>query len=147
TPAYMAPERLRGGRGDARSDQFSFCVAMWRGLYGRRPFAGDEPDELLESIEGADLRADPDVEVPRWLTEVGRRGLAVNPEDRNRDMRELAAQLDERSADSAVLGRVAGAVKDVSDVKQATRERWPYFAMAFLTSVVVVMGAMLTRPS
>src|SRR5690606_32597738 len=45
TPAYMAPERLRGEPGDARSDQFSFCVAMWRGLYGLRPFAGEEREE------------------------------------------------------------------------------------------------------
>src|SRR5690606_39881474 len=34
TISYMAPERLRGERGDARSDQFSFCVTLWRGLYG-----------------------------------------------------------------------------------------------------------------
>lgn len=41
TRAYMAPELLAGQPPDARSDQFSFCVALWSALYGRHPFEGD----------------------------------------------------------------------------------------------------------
>ncbi|HET6583005.1 MAG TPA: serine/threonine-protein kinase, partial [Nannocystaceae bacterium] len=37
TPAYMAPELLAGGNADARSDQFAFCVALHRALYGTAP--------------------------------------------------------------------------------------------------------------
>src|SRR4029079_15271584 len=50
TPRFMAPEQIRGGVPDHRSDQFSFCVALYHALYGAFPFQGEDQDELLDSI-------------------------------------------------------------------------------------------------
>ena len=80
SPSYMAPSRLRGERGDSRSDQFSFCVALWRGLHGQRPYPGDAAGELLEAIEAGAIRAgSPDSSVPYWLSRVVRKGLENDP--------------------------------------------------------------------
>ncbi|ABS27739.1 protein kinase [Anaeromyxobacter sp. Fw109-5] len=38
TPAYMAPEQLRGAPGDARADVFSAAVMLFQMLAGRLPF-------------------------------------------------------------------------------------------------------------
>jgi WD40 repeat protein/predicted Ser/Thr protein kinase len=90
TPAYMAPEQFEGSRTDARSDQFCFCVALWEGLYGRRPFSG--PNLIALSNAVMDGRIDPppaDAEVPAWLHAVLIRGLSPRAEDRWPSMRAL----------------------------------------------------------
>src|SRR5262245_47478380 len=40
TPGYIAPEVLRGGRADARSDLFALGVLAYALLAGRKPFPG-----------------------------------------------------------------------------------------------------------
>src|SRR5262249_20384117 len=37
TPFYMAPEQRAGGVVTAKSDQYSFCVALWQALHGVAP--------------------------------------------------------------------------------------------------------------
>ena len=83
TPAYMAPEQLDGRAADARSDQFSFCVALWEGLYGARPFGGDDLAALVFSVTSGKIRMPSHGRgVPPWLRRVVMRGLATNPAQR-----------------------------------------------------------------
>ena len=77
TPAYMAPEQMSGAVADARSDQFSFCVALWEALSGVRPFPGETMSEIAAALATAAPRA-PE-RIPRRLRRVLVRGLAHDP--------------------------------------------------------------------
>jgi tetratricopeptide (TPR) repeat protein len=94
TPAYMAPEQLRGGAADARSDQFSFCVALWEALYGQKPFAGAGLREMLDAERRGEVREPPEgTGVPARLQPVLRQGLSASPEARYPGMPELLHNL------------------------------------------------------
>jgi tetratricopeptide (TPR) repeat protein len=94
TPAYMAPEQDAGGTVDARSDQFSFCTALYEALYQCRPFAGDSYPELAASRASGSVAAPPAVRgVSARVRSALFKGLRVNPADRHPDMRALLAAL------------------------------------------------------
>ncbi|MEM7156387.1 MAG: tetratricopeptide repeat protein [Myxococcota bacterium] len=94
TPAYMAPEQFLGGKVDAHSDQFSFCVALFEALYGDRPYEGKSAATILRNVLHGGIREAPRAsKVPRWLREALVRGLAPSAEERWPSMAELLAQL------------------------------------------------------
>lgn len=92
TPAYMAPEQMTGDVADERSDQFSFCVALYEALSGSRPFAGRNITELLSNISEGQF--DEIKKVPKWLSDMLRRGLSRKPNDRHDSMRTIADLMD-----------------------------------------------------
>jgi eukaryotic-like serine/threonine-protein kinase len=94
TPAYMSPEQHAGGLADARSDQFSFCVALYEACYRQRPFPGENAAALAAAVLDGRLRPPPEGNAtPRWLFAVLARGLSVRPHERWPDMDALLAAL------------------------------------------------------
>ena len=117
TRPYMAPEQHVGRPLDARTDQYSFCLALYEGLYGQRPFVENRP--LGELDASADRRAAPSSEpapagpswlvrqkfrrrvqppppesdVPGWLRQVVLRGLSADPAERWPAMADLLVEL------------------------------------------------------
>jgi len=106
TPMFMAPEQHLGERADERSDQFSFCVALYHALYGDWPFAGKTAVALADAvIEGRLQRPPRGHHVPARLRQLLVRGLATTPADRYPSMEALLAEL--TRPPSRTLRRVA----------------------------------------
>lgn len=83
TPSYLAPEGEAGAPGTPATDQFAFCVALYEGLYGQRPFVGDSHAALSRKKWAGEIEPPPaDTPVPRALHDVVVRGLSAMPPER-----------------------------------------------------------------
>jgi len=95
TVGYMAPEQVRGGQGDHRSDIFAFGAILYEMLAARPAFRGESPIETLNCI----LKDDPpdffelSIRVPSALDRVVRHCLEKNPNERFQSTRDLAFDL------------------------------------------------------
>jgi len=95
TPLYMSPEQWAHRPVDARSDQFSYCVALHQALAGRHPFDDSSTVALRESVLDGPPPAMP-ASIPARLRPLLRRGLARAPDERFGDMDALLAALARR---------------------------------------------------
>ncbi len=95
TPAYVAPEQLRGERVDARTDVYALGVLVFHAFAGRTPYAREhDSGTLLAHLHApppslTELRA----ELPRTVDAVIARALAKAPDARYASAGELAEEL------------------------------------------------------
>jgi Protein kinase domain len=103
TPKYMAPEQEHGALASARSDQFSFCVALYEGFYGRPPFEGDNIARYRRNVRQAKLLPAPlDTKVKSWVHQEIVRGMANDPALRHPGMDVLLDRLERALVDPRV---------------------------------------------
>ena len=92
TPAYMAPEQVRGESVDARTDIFGLGTVLYEVLSGRRPFPGGS---LVESGHAILNEEPPPLDnVAPAIAQLVRCCLAKDPEARIQSTRDLAFALD-----------------------------------------------------
>jgi serine/threonine protein kinase/tetratricopeptide (TPR) repeat protein len=95
TVPYMAPEVIRGGVADSRTDIFAFGVILYELSTGRRPFTGVASADVWSSI----LRDIPEpvtrvrADLPSDLDGIVSRCLEKNPRDRFGSALELTREL------------------------------------------------------
>ncbi len=107
TPAYMSPEQHAALPLDARSDQFSFCAALYEALYDERPYAGDNVADMTTSMFSGSMRAPrPRPDVPPAVHAAIVRGLAVDPAARWSSMEELLQVLASGQRQSVTVGDI-----------------------------------------
>ncbi len=94
TPLYMSPEQHMGEPADSRSDQFSFCVALYEALYKQLPFVGDTLEVLaMNTLSGRILPRPQGSHVPLPVHDALLRGLSAAAAQRFGSMRELLTAL------------------------------------------------------
>jgi eukaryotic-like serine/threonine-protein kinase len=98
TPAYMSPEQLLRQPADARSDQYSYCVALYEALYGARPFEGSTLDQVRANVLKGVVRkpALREGKIPDRLWEAIARGLSIEPAQRFASMDALLLALGQK---------------------------------------------------
>ena len=94
TLPYMAPELLRGQRGDHRSDIWALGVLLYEMLTGRRPFTGATGFEVSAGILHQDPEALPHG-VPASMRAVVQRCLEKTPDKRYQQAADVQAALEE----------------------------------------------------
>ena len=132
TPGYMAPEQLRGARGDARSDIFAFGVVAWELATGEHPFGADPGSalarmtELMEGGAGALSRPLP----LAGLDRVARRCMRGLPDDRYQT---AAALLDDLRALTPL--RASGSRPTAADWENSRAVWWWSFHQAIVAAL------------
>ena len=95
TPDYMAPEQIRGERGDARTDVYALGMMLFEMLAGKMPFEGDNALAIMDqhvNREAPMVRTyRPDV--PPQLESIVAKAIRRDPKQRYQSMLELRHDL------------------------------------------------------
>ncbi len=95
TPDYMAPEQVKGKRGDARTDIYSLGAVLYEMVTGSAPFEGTSPYQIMN----ARLTGDPvaprrrNPEIPPQVEEIILHAMERNPAERYARASEMEAEL------------------------------------------------------
>ena len=104
SPAYMAPEQLRGKMNDFRSDIFALGIILYQLVCRRHPFLRKTPAATLQAINTADFPP-PEMARPgigRKLKSIIEKSLFSNPEKRYQNPAELKTALKEYLEESGI---------------------------------------------
>jgi serine/threonine protein phosphatase PrpC len=96
TPDYMAPEQVRGKRGDGRTDLYSLGAMLYEMVTGRVPFEAPNAYMLMNARLIGDPRAPRKInpEISQQVEEIILHAMERDPLDRYTSAAEMKAELD-----------------------------------------------------
>ena len=123
TPAYMAPEQLRGDRVDHRADLYSLGIILYHMLTGRPPFSAQTTFSLIyqhvEKAPPSPRELNPDL--PTEVDTVLLKALEKHPNNRYQSAEELA------SAFATAIGKRYDGVVEAAPVVHQPVLSWNEF--------------------
>ncbi|MBI5537271.1 MAG: serine/threonine protein kinase [Deltaproteobacteria bacterium] len=121
--AYMAPEQIRSGEVDRRTDVYATSAVLWEMLVGRRLFAGAEAN-LMFAVLTVPIQSPRAAvpELPEALDAVVMKGLKRNPDERFASAQLMADAL-ESSSPFATSREVSRWIQELGFLDTARRAR------------------------
>jgi serine/threonine-protein kinase len=97
TPDYMAPEQVRGTRGDARTDIYALGTLLYEMITGELPFTAGNAHAMMRAKLDDDPRPPRDLvaDIPSGIDEIILRAIERSPRERYRTVREMLDDLND----------------------------------------------------
>jgi len=97
TPDYMAPEQVKGGRGDQRTDIYSFGAILYEMVCGEPPFGGDSAYVIMNARVSGDPQAPRKLnpKLTPVLEEIILHAMERDPKRRFQSAAQMKAELDD----------------------------------------------------
>jgi len=139
TASYMAPEQVRGGPVDARTDMFAFGAVLFEMLTGKRAFQRNTSAETMTAVLNDDPPEVTDVQPPiaPALERIIRRCLEKSPDKRFQSAKDLAFGLEALSQISTTSQSAAQAVAATT---KAQSRRTLIAIFAAIASIAAALG-------
>lgn len=142
SPAYAAPEQIRGGAIDGRTDVYGLGVTLYQCLTGVVPFSADSVEGVFHRV----LTEDPPPprrlkrSVPRDLEVVAIKAMEKDPDDRYATAGALADDLEAILADRPIRARRPGPPARLAKWTRRHPGRAVALAAAALLLLAVTVG-------